>query len=153
MDETPTVKVAGVDIDLAQVADGLEAMLRDFRAKRAELDRARKAFGESQVLLDQALDEFQASFPWIAQALEAFARWAGERRLADRIRTSIRRVTRRQGSGVPGEESGQSSTGETPSEEPSADEAASEDTSPDEPSLSEVALKERASDEAVAVES
>ena len=95
--EEPEVKLDGVDIDLGEVADGLEARMQGFRAKRSDLDRARKAVGESKVLLDRTLDEFKGSFPWIAQALEAFARMAGERELADRIRTSIRRVTRRQG--------------------------------------------------------
>ncbi len=138
--EKPQVKVLGVDIDFGQVADGFEALLNDLRAKRSQLDRARKALGESKVLVDQALEEFQASFPWIAQALEAFARRAGERELADRIRTSVRRVTRRQGE----EESDQGSAGETPSGEPSAEQAASEDTSPEEATPNEVTSDETA---------
>ncbi len=147
--DEPTVKVSGVDIDFGKVADGLESMLKDLRQKRAELDRLRKALGESKVLVDQALEEFRASFPWVAQALEAYARWAGERELADRIRTSIRRVTRRQG-----EESDQGSAGETPSEEPPSEETASEDTSPDEAATSQATADEATADEtAAAVES
>jgi len=129
--EPPEVKVPGVDVNFSRVADGLGETLAAFRTKRAELDRVRKGFGETQVLLDQALAEFQETFPWIAQALEAFARMVGERELADRIRTSIRRVTRRQGSELPGEgeASDQGSAGEAASEEAaSTEETASDGT-------------------------
>ncbi len=44
----------------------------------------------------RAIAEFDAIFPWAAQAVEGVFRMAGERDLADRIRTSRRRVTRRQ---------------------------------------------------------
>ena len=121
------MKVDGVDISFGDVATGLETRLLEFRAQRAALDRARKGVGESKVLLDRALDEFRGSFPWIAQALEAFARMAGERELADRIRTSIRRVTRRQGEGE--EEPDPAPTEQMPAAETSADETPSETSS------------------------
>jgi hypothetical protein len=142
--EEPKVKVFGVDVQLGKVADGFEAMLKELRTKRSELDRARKAVGESKVLLDQVLAEFQGSFPWIAQALEAFARMAGERELADRIRTSIRRVTRRQGES------------EEETDEAASDEAVSDQTAPgtDPASDAEAAAEASSSDPAsVAIDS
>ena len=129
--EKPTVKIAGVTIDFDTVADGLETELQKFRVKRAELGRARKGSGESKVLLDETLEECQGAFPWIAQVLEGFARMADERELADRIRTSIRRVTRRQ-SAAGGGSSRPASAGQAAGEEPSG-EAPSNETSPETP--------------------
>ena len=149
--ELPTVKLLGVDITPGQVADGLDAGLQGFRANRTDYGRARKAVGESQVLLDQVIAEFKGSFPWIAQALEAFARLAGERELADRIRTSIRRVTRRQGETEEGEpdqaSSDETSSDDTSSEEGSSDEASSDEASSEEGSSDEASSDEDGSDE------
>ena len=118
--ELPPVKLSGVEITPVEVADGLQLSLDGFREVRTDYGRARKAVGESKVDLDRTLDEFRATFPWIAQSLEGFARLVGERELADRIRTSIRRVTRRQAEG----------------EEDSSEQASAEETSPEETSSS-----------------
>ncbi len=109
------------------VFDDLGDDLERYRASRRDFLRARKAVGESQVLLNRAIDEFKGQFPWIAQALESFARMAGERELADRIRTSIRRVTRRQGED------------EAPADEASADETFSDEVTPEQASSEETA--------------
>lgn len=123
-----SVVLFGVEITFADVADGLGASLKRYRAARRDLLRARKAVGESKVQLDRAIDEVRGQFPWIAQAFEAFARMAGERELADRIRTSIRRVTRRQAEDEDEEPAESASSDETSSVEVSSEEASSEET-------------------------
>ncbi len=140
-----SVVLYGVEIALGNVADGLDASLGRYRTARRDLLRARKAMGESKVLLDRALAEVRGKFPWIAQAFEAFARMAGERELADRIRTSIRRVTRRQGEDE--EPAGPASAEETSADEPSAEETSADEPSADEPSPGETASDPAASDE------
>ena len=142
--EDRSVAIAGVEVELGTMADGLEGSLTGFRDKRSELDRARKAVGESKVLLDRALAEFQGRFPWIAQALEGYARMVGERELADRIRTSIRRVTRRQDE--PEEESDPDSTAEASSDAPSAAEVPAGESVSDEIAVSETASNETPSE-------
>ena len=141
--ELPEIRLRGVDITPGEVAKGLDSSLGDLREARKGYGRARKAAGESKVDLDRTIDEFKATFPWIAQALEAFARLAGERELADRIRTSIRRVTRRKG-----EEDGSSE--QTPSEDASSSEeaAASSEAASEEASSTEASSSETSSTEA-----
>ena len=81
--ELPPVKLSGVEITPVEVADGLQLTLQGFRTHRAEHARAQKAVGESQVDLDRTLDEFRATFPWIARTFEGFARLAGSYQSTD----------------------------------------------------------------------
>ena len=92
-----TVEADGVEIDLGRMADGLEGRLEERREVEEERRRARKALGETKVVKDQAIAYCKGLLPGVAQTLEGYFRIVGEHELADRIRTSRRRVTRRQG--------------------------------------------------------
>ncbi len=63
------------------------------------------------VAKQKAIEDFDTHFIPIAQTLEATFRVAGEVELADRIRPTIRRLTR------PGEDDGSPPSEESPSEE------------------------------------
>ena len=94
--ELPAVTIEGVDITLDAVAAGLENGLQELESVQADLEQARKAVSETVIERGKAIDEYDQVFPWVARALESYFRLAGELKLADRIRTSARRVTRRQ---------------------------------------------------------
>jgi hypothetical protein len=88
----------GAHLDFVELADGLEDAKSDLRDARAELLRARKAGVQTMLVKRAAMADADRVFPAAAGTLEGFFRLVGEAELADRIRTSIRRVTRRQGS-------------------------------------------------------
>ena len=150
--ELPTLEVDGVVVDLGTMAGRLETELADLQDLGVRLERARKAAGESVVVRKQAIEEFDGVFPWVARALESLFRLVGETDLAERIRTSVRRVTRRQADepekadGAAGEDSGESasdaeSSGATQSndarsKDPAPEEAASSDSGAAEPAAS-----------------
>ncbi len=94
--DTPAKKVGGVDVDFGIMADDLELDLGQYRFSRTELERLRKEGDATRLATNQAIEAFDQVFPWVASSLEGTFRLVGERDLADRIRTSIRRVTRRQ---------------------------------------------------------
>ncbi len=94
--ETPAKKVGGVDVDFGVMADDLELDLGQYRSSRTELERLRKEGDATRLATNQAIEAFDQVFPWVASSLEGTFRLVGERDLANRIRTSIRRVTRRQ---------------------------------------------------------
>lgn len=129
--ELPTHKAAGVAIDFGTMAGSLETGLGEIERVGGRLDRARKAASKTVIVKSEATAEFDAVFPWAAQTVEGVFRMAGERELADRIRTSRRRVTRRQAAEIEGAEdaeSEESSSGGAEAEEtaPSPSEAAEE---------------------------
>ena len=68
--------------------------------------------------------EYDGVFPWVARTLEGLFRLAGEFELADRIRTSARRVTRRQAAEAEEKEPEESASEDSATEEASASEAA-----------------------------
>lgn len=105
--EVPTVVVDGVEVTLDDVATGLQSSLDELNAVRADLDKSRKAVNETVIARTEAIEEYDRVFPWVARALESYFRLAGEIRLADRIRTSVRRVTRRQAVEPDGGEAGE----------------------------------------------
>ena len=92
----PSSKVAGVGVDLETMADDLENGQKHLVKVRAELVQATKEADGTRQITAQAIKEFDLVFLWIARSLEGLFRLAGEQELADRIRTSVRRVTRRQ---------------------------------------------------------
>ncbi len=94
--EVPTSRAAGVVVDYAAMASSLETGLGEIVQIGDQLVRARKASDNTVIAKRQATAEFDALFPWAAQTVEGIFRMAGERELADRIRTSRRRVTGRQ---------------------------------------------------------
>lgn len=87
-----TVQADGVAIDLGEMAGGLESRLERLRQKRTERQRTLKAFGGTKVVKDQAIGYCDGLLPWVARTLESYCRIAGERELAERIRTSVRRA-------------------------------------------------------------
>lgn len=96
--EMPQPKIRqGVEIDLGAIADSLEAGKSELGAARSGLLRARKAGAQTMLVKHAAMTEFDRVFPATAATLEGFFRLVGEVDLADRIRTSIRRVTGRRG--------------------------------------------------------
>jgi len=127
----PKKKVAGVAVDNGDMADDLEASLERLATSRTDYQRTKKKADGTRQELRAALAEVDKTFPWVAANLESLFRLAGERELADRIRTSRRRVTRRQAAEIEGAEdaeSEESSSGGAEAEEtaPSPSEAAEE---------------------------
>ncbi len=94
--EVPSEKIAGVGVDFAIMADDLESGQKQLIEVRADLVQATKEADGTRQTTNQAIQEFDLVFLWVAQSLEALFRLAGEQELANRIRTSLRRVTRRQ---------------------------------------------------------
>ncbi len=92
----PSVKVAGVGVDFVAMADDLEGGQKQLVEVRAKLVQATKEADGTRQATARLIKEFDLVFLWIARSLEGLFRLAGERELADRIRTSVRRVTRRQ---------------------------------------------------------
>ncbi len=117
--EPPAAKVGGVNVNFGIMADDLESDLGQYRSFRTELDRRRKEGDATRLATNKAIEAFDRVFPWVASSLEGTFRLVGERELAERIRTSLRRVTRRQAD--PREE-------QTASPEPSPDGQAPEAT-------------------------
>ncbi len=111
------IQADGVQIDLGQMADGLETRIEALREARNGREQTRKALGETKVLKDQAIEYCDGLLPWVGRTLESYCRIAGEPELAERIRTSTRRATQK-----PGEDeevsdpasAGDSETGSTP---------------------------------------
>jgi hypothetical protein len=87
----------GANLDFGDLADGLEDAKSDLREALAELRRARKTRIRTMLVKNATIADVDRLFPAAAGTLEGFFRLVGEAELADRIRTSIRRVTRRQG--------------------------------------------------------
>jgi len=123
--ELPPKKAAGVKVDFGTMAGSLETGLGEIVGVGGKLIRARKAAGQTVVVKQKATAGFDAVFPWAAQTVEGAFRMAGERDLADRIRTSRRRVTRRQKAEI-------DAAGEAPSAESSEspDGSEAEETAP-----------------------
>ena len=117
----PTVRIRGVELSFSDMADDLEADLAEVKTSREAYDRRRKEVDATRLATNEAIAECQRVFPWVASSLESLFRLVGERELADRIRTSLRRVTRRQ-EPEPKEEAAGDSSSET---------AGSEDSTPD----------------------
>jgi len=94
--EVPELKVRqGIVIDLVGLAEGLEAGKTELGSARSGLLRARKAGAQTLLAKRAAMVELDRVFPAAAGILEGLFRLVGEVDLADRIRTSIRRVTGR----------------------------------------------------------
>ncbi len=99
--EQEALEADGVEVNLSGMADGLERKLEAFRQVRQARRRTLKALGETKVVKDQAIAYCNGLLPWVSQTLEGYFRIVGEHELADRIRTSTRRLTRRQGEDGP----------------------------------------------------
>ncbi len=117
----PRKRIAGARLDFEEMAEDLEGSLEQLLDARTHFQDTRKAADGTRAVTNAAKKQFDASFPWLARGLESFFRLAGEPELADRIRTSTRRVTRRQAED-PEEEASETA----PSEEVAAVEPASE---------------------------
>ncbi len=96
-DPLPEVKIAGVAIDFPAMADDLEGTLATLRTTRVELGLKIKEADDTRAQTNAAIAEYNRVFPLVATNLETAFRLVGETELADRIRTSRQRVTRRQG--------------------------------------------------------
>ncbi len=96
-DQSLSEKVAGVGVDFDVMADDLEDGQKQLTEVRVGLVQATKVADGTRQTTNRAIEEFDLVFLWIAPSLEGLFRLAGEEELADRIRTSARRVTRRQG--------------------------------------------------------
>ncbi len=94
--ESPSHKVAGVGVDLTAMADDLESGQQGLIEVRVELVKAKKIADGTRQTTKRAIEEFDLVFFWAARSLEQTFLLAGERELAARIRTSVRRVSRRQ---------------------------------------------------------
>ncbi len=122
--DVPTLVVDGVEVTLDTMATSLETDLTNLNGVRVDLEQARKAVNETVIVRSKAIEEYDRVFPWAAQALESYFRLAGEIELANRIRTSVRRVTRRQAADDDGDVESPSSGGSQAGEEAPASEPA-----------------------------
>lgn len=120
--ELPVVIADGVQVDLEEMATAFEKDLSGLRAMGSRLERGRKAAAETLIAKNKALQAFNSVFPPIARVVEGFFSLAGEPDLAEKVRTSARRVTRRQGDG-----DGEEQPEEVGSGEGSPDSQATED--------------------------
>ncbi len=91
--EVPAKRVGGVDVDFTGLADDLETGLGQYRSSRVELERRRKEADATRLEANLAIEAYDQVFPWVASSLQGLFRLVGERDLANRIRTSVRRVT------------------------------------------------------------
>ncbi len=97
--DSPAKKVAGVDFQA--MATDLETGHGRLIQARAELAEAKKVADATRQVTYRAIEAFDDLFLWVARSLEGLFRLAGEKELADRVRTSARRVTRRQAADPP----------------------------------------------------
>jgi len=129
--ELPVVVADGGQIDLETMAAAFEKDLAELRQMGGRFERAQKAAAETVIAKTKAIQAFNGVFPSVARVLEGFFRLAGEPELAERVRTSARRVTRRQG--AEDAENGEEQPREVTSDEPSSDsEVADDGTAPSE---------------------
>lgn len=131
--ELPPILVPGIAVDFDAVAGGLEDLRGELDAVRLELLRQNKAADATRLGKNEAIAEFDRVFPWVASTLESQFRLVGESELADRIRTSIRRVTRRQAEERPEEGSTGPSAESATAEAPAAGVAEAGTEAPPEP--------------------
>ncbi len=139
----PAALVAGVAVDFVVLASDLETAMAKLLASNEELQRTRKAIDGTRILKDAAIAEVNQVFPWVAGSLENCFRLAGERELADRIRTSVRVVTRRQK--AKSTEPADSSPDESSPGDPTSGESASENEVPPESGVEQPVAAARAS--------
>lgn len=126
--ELPQMKIGGVMVDLDEMADDLVSDLGTLQAARVEYDRRRKEADATRVVTNEAIATYDKVFPWATRTLESLFRLVGELTLADRIRTSVRRVTRRQGESEQDPPEEQATAGESSDESPSGETAAGDDS-------------------------
>lgn len=119
--EVPVIDFDGIEVDLNVLARGLKSDRKQLEKAIARRVTARKKVNETKVRREEAIAEYDASFPWLAQTLESLFRLAGEHELARRIRTSQRAAR------------AVAQTAETASEESSAGDSAAEETAPPTP--------------------
>ncbi len=119
--DLPATLVQGVVVDFTILASDLEAEVAKLVSSSEAFQRGLKATDATRILTNKAITEADRVFPWVAGSLENCFRLADERELADRIRTSLRRVTRRKVE--KGTESAESSTGGSSSGESSPDDS------------------------------
>ncbi len=135
--DEPNKKVEGIAVDNGVLADDLEGDLERLDTTRTAYQRSKKQADGTRKELRAALTEVDRVFPWVAANLESLFRLADERELADRIRTSIHRVTRRRNDG----------------EEETQPESAAEESAVEESAVEESAVEESAAEESVTEES
>ncbi len=92
----PPPIIAGVAPDFTLLADDLEAALTSLETSRIEYQQTLKEADQTRSLTQAAITACDRIFQPVVSSLESTFRLAGETELASRIRTSSRRVTRRQ---------------------------------------------------------
>jgi len=127
--EPPSHDLDGVTVELARLADGLEAPMEELGAVLQQLDRTRKQAQGTLAVKQQAVEEFDRVFQWVARALSSYFHLAGLHELAELIRPSNRRNGRR---AVDEEEAPPSDAPDGPPSEESAPEESSEESAPEE---------------------
>lgn len=153
--EPPSLDLAGVRIDFAEVADDLESPMKELGTVLQELDRARKQAQGTLAAKQEGVAEFDRVFQWVARALASYFHLAGLHELAELIRPSIRRNGRRavdEEDAPPSEAPEGSPSGESPSAEASSSEVSPlEDAAAEESVSEESPTEELASEESGAV--
>ncbi len=112
----PPLDVNGVQFDLPVIATQLGDGASELERVVGELERVRKEAEVSRQAKNDAIDQFDNVFLWVARALESNFHLAGLHELAERVRPSTRR---------PGRRAADESSGSDPEEE-SAEEAPEE---------------------------
>ena len=87
----PESKLKSIQVSPVDLAEELKDGVDRLAAKNTELRRAQRVVQESRKLKNQALEEHNRTFVWIARTLEGYYQLAGEEELAKQIRPSGRR--------------------------------------------------------------
>ncbi len=120
----PPIEIGGMQIDPALMAVDLRDRAAGLRGVLVTLERVRKESQGCQKVKDRAMARFDQTFLWVARILEGLLNLVGEYELANRVRESVRRTTRRtvdDGDSSQSESSPESEEGQPAVDDPPAD--------------------------------
>lgn len=83
--------IGNFEVEASTLAPELEPLVEDLRQKLSELHREVRLTEASQQAKNEAMDEFNHGFLWIARSVESKLQLAGMEELAARVRPSSRR--------------------------------------------------------------
>ena len=136
--KSPNVKliqgaIAGVTVDTAAMAAGLETMTDKLRVKQAEFERSRRVAQASRKEKQRRMDEHRTTTVWTARIVEGYYQLAGETELAERLRPATSSPGRPPGTNPPATGPDDTTPEETAPAEPAPDVPAPAEPFPDEP--------------------
>lgn len=127
-------ELGDIKLDASSVARELEPSAERLRQALSDLRREEQRTGSTQLAKDEAMEEFNHGFLWMARTVESYLQLAGLKALAARVRPSSRRpgVTEQPPEEPP----------EADGQEPEADGGESEDPASEDPVVAQVSESE-----------